>query len=234
MSNFKIVDGLEIETGNNPIYQPGDICIYTSISVPQGWLSCDGQTYDPLIYPDLAATVGTYYGGGTQYRVPNMNATGLSYPNYVSATPISQPNYVATSLNKHFHALTSTLDRNTDNSSVNHTHGYNYNGNNETDDHRHEWTHQAAGGTAWSISGDVANYSTSGSAGGTAFRNHAHNHNGSTLNSSNVATAHSHTHAGNSSDVSMSHLHSYRTTFTLNSEQDVYPETTSVKFMVKI
>lgn len=233
MSNFKIVDGLEAGVGNNPIYQPGDICIYTSISVPPGWLECNGQTYDPEIYPDLASVVGTYYGGGTQYRVPNMNGNGLTYPNYVSATQSSETNYFPTSLNKHFHAL-GIQDRNTDNSSVNHTHSYAYNGNNETDDHRHEWVHQAAGGTAWSISGDVANYSTSGSSGGTAFRNHAHNHNGSNLNSSNVATVHSHTHSGNSSDVALIHSHSYRTSFTLNSEEDIYPETSSVRFMVKI
>lgn len=42
-------------------------------SVPSGWLLCDGATYTNAAYPDLAAVLGTTYGGtaGSNFKVPN-------------------------------------------------------------------------------------------------------------------------------------------------------------------
>lgn len=37
-----------------------------------GWLLCDGSTYDPNTYTGLASVIGTVFGGGTQYKVPDM------------------------------------------------------------------------------------------------------------------------------------------------------------------
>jgi microcystin-dependent protein len=236
MSNFKIMDGLEIESALNPFYSPGDIAIYTSISVPSGWLPCNGQTYSETQYPELASAIGKYYGNNSEFRIPNMNADGLVYANYVAGTIGNDISQTFTTLNTHSHNL-SAGTRFMSTYALGHTHNYSYNGNNETDDHRHEWVHQNAGGTAWSISGDVANYSTAGSSGGTAFRNHAHNHNGSNLNSSNVATTHSHAHSGSTlANIVQyqNHSHSYAIAYSSNSQIFNYPESISVKFMIKV
>lgn len=45
-------------------------------SVPSGWLLCDGEQYDPSVYPDLFSAIGfTYNLGGENpgwFRVPDM------------------------------------------------------------------------------------------------------------------------------------------------------------------
>ncbi len=47
--------------------------------VPVGWLICDGEEYDPVLYPELSAALGTIYNTGGEtpgwFRVPDMRGT---------------------------------------------------------------------------------------------------------------------------------------------------------------
>lgn len=40
----------------------GDIGLWPAAGLPDGWLRCDGSTYDPLVYPDLFSVIGSLYG----------------------------------------------------------------------------------------------------------------------------------------------------------------------------
>ncbi len=54
---------------------PGSITGYAGITVPGGWLSCDGSAIDRTIYADLFAAIGTTYGAGdgsTTFNIPNL------------------------------------------------------------------------------------------------------------------------------------------------------------------
>lgn len=54
---------------------PGSITGYAGISVPGGWMTCDGSAVDRVIYADLFAAIGTTYGNGdgeTTFNIPNL------------------------------------------------------------------------------------------------------------------------------------------------------------------
>lgn len=63
---------------------PGSVSAYAGISVPGGWLHCDGSAIDRTIYADLFASIGTTYGNGdgeTTFNIPNLrgrNVIGLN------------------------------------------------------------------------------------------------------------------------------------------------------------
>ena len=58
-------------TENGPV-PVGCVIPFTSITAPQGWLVCDGQTYASVDYPDLYDTIGSSYGGdATNFQVPD-------------------------------------------------------------------------------------------------------------------------------------------------------------------
>ncbi len=63
---------------------PGSVTAFAGISVPGGWLYCDGSAIDRTIYADLFASIGTTYGAGngtTTFNIPNLrgrNVIGLN------------------------------------------------------------------------------------------------------------------------------------------------------------
>lgn len=63
---------------------PGSVSAYAGVSVPGGWLHCDGSAIDRTIYADLFAAIGTTFGAGdgeTTFNIPNLrgrNIIGLS------------------------------------------------------------------------------------------------------------------------------------------------------------
>jgi microcystin-dependent protein len=52
----------------------GEIRIFPYATVPNGWLSCDGQSLAIASYPDLFLVVGTLYGGDgvTSFNLPDL------------------------------------------------------------------------------------------------------------------------------------------------------------------
>jgi microcystin-dependent protein len=60
------------------------VTAFAGISVPGGWLNCDGSAIDRTIYVDLFAAIGTTFGAGdgsTTFNIPNLrgrNVIGLN------------------------------------------------------------------------------------------------------------------------------------------------------------
>lgn len=59
---------------------PGSVSAYAGISVPGGWLHCDGSAIDRTIYADLFAAIGTTFGSGdgeTTFNIPNLRGRNI-------------------------------------------------------------------------------------------------------------------------------------------------------------
>ena len=56
----------------NDLVQPGTIFPFAGQVVPDGWLLCDGATYEKESYEALAKSLGQTWGGtGSQFQVPD-------------------------------------------------------------------------------------------------------------------------------------------------------------------
>lgn len=70
----------------------GNIIAYTGVSVPSGYLVCDGSAVGREEYPELFAVIGTTYGSGdglTTFNLPNLSgklAVGVSQNHSVGDT----------------------------------------------------------------------------------------------------------------------------------------------------
>lgn len=55
---------------------PGDIKLSSALTAPDGWLLCDGKTYDIAAYPRLFRAIGTTWGGDgvSTFAVPDLAA----------------------------------------------------------------------------------------------------------------------------------------------------------------
>lgn len=66
---------------NSPQAEPGTIIQYGNVSVPTGWLACDGSEVSQSTYADLYAIVGTTWntGGeaGGNFRLPDFRGRAL-------------------------------------------------------------------------------------------------------------------------------------------------------------
>lgn len=50
----------------------GTVFAFAGITIPEGWLECDGATYDQETYKALAKSLGQSWGGtGSQFQVPD-------------------------------------------------------------------------------------------------------------------------------------------------------------------
>lgn len=71
-SRLAVVEAATIETG----FMVGEIRIWTTNTLPTGWLFCDGSTVSRTVtYDDLFAVIGTTYGAGdgsTTYALPDL------------------------------------------------------------------------------------------------------------------------------------------------------------------
>ena len=54
----------------------GSVVAFPSETIPEGWLVCNGNSYNNTDYPELAAVIGTKYNGGgdpsTVFRTPDL------------------------------------------------------------------------------------------------------------------------------------------------------------------
>jgi microcystin-dependent protein len=59
---------------------PGSVTAFAGISVPGGWLYCDGSAIDRTIYADLFSAIGTTFGAGdgeTTFNIPNLRGRNI-------------------------------------------------------------------------------------------------------------------------------------------------------------
>lgn len=247
MTNLKISENAGANTSGG-LFVPGDIIIWQSSSIPNGWLACDGNTFSSTLYPDLANAIGTRYGGGTAYRTPNLNANSTTgsllgtntNPIYPQGTVSNSSTAVTYSFTEHYHGHTGNQSL-TSNSftNANHHHTGTVTSGNGTDSHSHNsFTIANAGGTAYSGQADgPVNYSSNGSSGSHSYANHLHNHNGTNLGFSAVSNVHTHTTdiSYNADDGAGSHTH----TTTIgpvgsSTSASMLPLSLSVRYIIKV
>lgn len=63
---------------------PGLISIWSSSTIPNGWLLCDGTGYATTAYPALYAVIGTTYGSSGGFQVPDLRKR-VPYYNFGTA-----------------------------------------------------------------------------------------------------------------------------------------------------
>jgi microcystin-dependent protein len=74
-----------MEDGVPPL---GSVAPFGGNFVPAGWLPCDGSTYSMEQYPDLAALIGTTFGGSLpDFAVPNLTGRAV----VGAGTPVGYP-----------------------------------------------------------------------------------------------------------------------------------------------
>jgi len=55
----------------------GTVQILTSLTMPKGWLLCNGDSYSKVNYPDLFAVIGNTFGGtDPNFNVPTISSIG--------------------------------------------------------------------------------------------------------------------------------------------------------------
>jgi microcystin-dependent protein len=86
LNKFKVKKDIDIFDSNNNFttaVPPGVIVMHTSSEIPEGWLLCDGSSYEKLNYPNLDAvlSVNSYPFGST--------STTFSVPDMVQKMPIA-------------------------------------------------------------------------------------------------------------------------------------------------
>ena len=56
----------------NELVPTGSVVFFAGVTIPDGWLICDGAAYEIEDYKALAKAIGQTYGGaGTQFEVPD-------------------------------------------------------------------------------------------------------------------------------------------------------------------
>ena len=62
----------------NKIRLPGEIILFGGVSLPEGWLLCDGSEISRSDYSALFASIGTTYGAGdgnSTFNLPNFDSS---------------------------------------------------------------------------------------------------------------------------------------------------------------
>ena len=98
----------------------GNIIAYTGLSVPSGYLVCDGSAVGREEYPELFAVIGTTYGSGdglTTFNIPNLSgnvALGVSQ-NYIAGSSGGEETHILldTETPSHLHNIPQHTHANT-------------------------------------------------------------------------------------------------------------------------
>ena len=80
-NNIKTSGSGITSTGTVSFYFPGSIYVFPGSTIPEGWLSCDGQAVSRSLYTDLFSVLGTYYGSGdgrTTFNLPDMRGRSIA------------------------------------------------------------------------------------------------------------------------------------------------------------
>lgn len=93
----------------------GTVSYFYGASTPNGWLACDGSTYNVEDYPDLAVALG-YSSSDTTFNVPDFRQCALKGANTTDGTGVITPAGIPD------HSHTATLTHSHTVSGNNHTH----------------------------------------------------------------------------------------------------------------
>ena len=77
----------------------GEIRLFTTVDIPEGWLRCDNASYNISDYQALFLIIGNAYGGNSHFgtfRVPDLRNHVPSYANPQKPASASAHNTTAT------------------------------------------------------------------------------------------------------------------------------------------
>jgi microcystin-dependent protein len=247
-NNLKINQGIDIDNLNNAHYYPGDIVmISSSSSIPEGWLDCDGQVYDENLYKELKDVLGTYFGGGSAYKIPNLNASSLNdaaqnFPLYPSSITSTTQNYYQNPGDNTSHFHIENFSNNSDPyGSEAHSHSttaVSYQTNFATMNHTHAISTTPVAVTANTAShgGSASNRANTGS-GALTVPSSTHSHPITEVKAfSNSSAPSSHRHTVNinySNSNVMNHTHIINNLITTQNSNH-YPLSKSMRFIIKV
>tara|TARA_B100000073_G_C23625143_1_gene530210 strand:+ start:283 stop:927 length:645 start_codon:yes stop_codon:yes gene_type:complete len=69
-----------VQRNNMPgdcLVPPGKISMFCTETPPEGWLECNGGTFDPNTYVDLSNAIGTIWSDNNTYKVPDLRGLFL-------------------------------------------------------------------------------------------------------------------------------------------------------------
>jgi microcystin-dependent protein len=247
-NNLKINKGIDINNSNNAYYYPGDIIMVNSTdSVPEGWLDCNGQVYDENLYKDLKDVLGTYFGGGSAYKIPNLNASLLNdaaqnFPLYPSSITSTTQNYYQNPGDNTYHFHIENFSNNSDlyESEV-HSHSASqvlYDSNFATMNHTHaiSTTPVAVSATTNPHSGSLSNRANTGT-GALQVPSGTHTHSITEVkafSNSSAPSSHRHTVSVNYNISNVTnHTHIINNLITSQNEKH-YPLSKSMRFIIKV
>jgi microcystin-dependent protein len=244
MANLKIKENTSTHLSNIVNYVPGDIVCINSSTVPDGWLSCDGQTISASDYPDLYSALSAYYNA-TNGVIPDLNSSLLSFDVYPVGTIGNGTSFNASSANPtntHTHAVFNRSIDSEPYSQPAHSHDLSTEFSAGSDNHTHgEFISAAITGSGYAnIANNTANYDSAGTAGGISDTNHRHNYENQTSpNTDLVSQSHTHTislsgNAPVSNATAINHSHTSTESVTITGSEVHYPVTYYLRFIIKV
>jgi microcystin-dependent protein len=243
MANLKLKEKVSVDLSNVVNYVCGDIVCINSSTIPDGWLSCDGQTISQADYPDLFNFLGGYYNA-TNGSIPDLNSALLAfnvYPVHDIDAAISFNAGSVNPTNTHTHAAYNRSILSADYSQVAHSHTLSTQHTSELDSHTHNsYSSGVVTGSGYATpASNTANYSSAGSAGGTSDSNHRHNYSNVTYPNTAIQANHSHTislsgAAPISNANATNHSHTSTESVTITGSEVYYPPTYYLRFIIKV
>ena len=194
MANLKVKSGIESkEYGQNILPQVGTILIYSANTAPEGWLLCNGATFDETLYPQLYDLLG------------NSNTLPDLREKYLIGKGDSELTlFTNTGANNHTHTY-SYAGNNSNNTAVSHAHNVGTYFNATYTAHAHYsylnvgidgYGNNAANyraGSSQNMTTQNHAHSTGGYASGSNYAGYNHAHNGTITRNDTNAPAHAHT-----------------------------------------
>jgi microcystin-dependent protein len=240
MANFKLLEDMSLPNKGIINYVPGDIVMINSSTVPDGWLSCDGQSVSVSDYSELYSAIGTYYGSVgspvTSFTVPDLNNQTSTFNKYITGTVGNASTWTAPTYPFHTHASDTGYQVDAVGVAIPiHNHTYSRDSTSGTQPHNHAQV-TATTNSGWAaISTDTAGYDSAGSAGGISDSNHTHPFtNFANTGASNLAHTHTATATVGINAEGSTHTHIANETVSFDSASHAYPVSFALRFVIKL
>ena len=240
MANFKLLEDISIPNKGIINYVPGDIVMINSSTIPDGWLSCDGQSVSVSNYPELYSAIGVYYGSTgspvTSFTIPDLNNQTSTFNKYIVGTVGNASSWTAPTYPFHTHASDTGYQVDAVGVAIPiHNHTYSQASTSGNQVHGHSAVSGSANSGWAAISSDTAAYDSAGSAGGISDSNHTHPFtNNATTAASNAPHTHTSTATVGITAEGSTHTHIANETVSVDALSHAHPTSFALRFVIKL
>jgi len=241
MANFKLLEDMSLPNKGTINYVPGDIVMINSSTVPDGWLSCDGQSVSVSDYSELYSAIGTYYGSVgspvTSFTVPDLNNQTSTFNKYITGTVGNASTWTAPTYPFHTHESDTGYQVDAVGVAIPiHNHSYSRASTSGNQNHNHAAAVANSANSGWAATAaDTANYDSAGTAGGISDSNHTHPFvTNVTSGGSNFAHTHTATATVGINAEGSTHTHIANETVSFDSASHAYPVSFALRFVIKL